>query len=335
MYQNRIQEIDYTDKVFNAYYFYAYGYAYAFEYALIYKIVLSIYNAPSIGIYSLGCGSMIDAWAVLYAVEKLGNKVNSLDYTGLFYNGLDKSEWELDFKKYLDEFNSDSINRKRFFYNEMDTRKIQDIVSFFKSYKERNVQKSIFFFPKILNELGPEDGTKILKALEKSVKNFNRKEYYFCVSHSKRSLKEGVKLLDDMIKIFTDNGFVVDKTLEKTCFNNINIEVIEEDGGYEFTNKAFKLKSNNWDEHISLINNDFDRFRTNVFENLDRFLLQDNEKILEQIDKFQRENKPQEAEKLKRINENLKHPITTLKNIRFQIIKLIKKSDINESETAK
>ena len=71
----------------NLAYFYLgrFGEAYAFEYYLVYRMalkMLALQGATSAKVYSLGCGSMIDAWSLVWAADSLSAPM-PLSYTGV------------------------------------------------------------------------------------------------------------------------------------------------------------------------------------------------------------------------------------------------------------
>ncbi len=88
---------DYTDINIQQLYLLRYAFAYAFEYSRMYLNVLSqIDDVDYISVTSVGCGSMIDYWSMIHALE-----MKKLD-CGIRYVGIDIIDFG---KKYTSEIN--------------------------------------------------------------------------------------------------------------------------------------------------------------------------------------------------------------------------------------
>ena len=80
---------DYEDINIQQLYLLRYAFAYAFEYSRMYLDVLSQMDGVNgISVTSVGCGSMIDYWALVHALE-MKNKLDC----GIRYVGIDKIDW--------------------------------------------------------------------------------------------------------------------------------------------------------------------------------------------------------------------------------------------------
>lgn len=82
---------DYSDIHVQQLYLLRYAYAYAFEYRCMYKhLPQHMYTQPNLSVMSIGCGNMIDYWALAQAV---GPGV------ALQYKGFDSVDWSHKFTR--------------------------------------------------------------------------------------------------------------------------------------------------------------------------------------------------------------------------------------------
>ena len=80
---------DYSDIHIQQLYLLRYAYAYAFEYKVMYKhLPKYMHNRAKLSITSLGCGNMIDYWAIAQVVGS---------QTALLYKGYDSIDWSYKF----------------------------------------------------------------------------------------------------------------------------------------------------------------------------------------------------------------------------------------------
>lgn len=80
---------DYEDINIQQLYLLRYAFAYAFEYSRMYLDVLSqMDDVNSISVTSVGCGSMIDYWSLVHALE-IKHKLDC----SIRYVGIDKIDW--------------------------------------------------------------------------------------------------------------------------------------------------------------------------------------------------------------------------------------------------
>lgn len=220
----------YTEKPYIDYYLCRYGIAYAFEYALMYDIVMRSFikngGNDQLGVFSFGCGNMVDALSMLYAKKRLCLEDGCYANCKLYYKGIDIEAWKGAPFVYQNNYegnedpcqsSSDAALRsefeKIFFFKE-------DINEFlYKRFIENSkagVYHNVIFFPKILNEL-PDDVISKMCDLFAEM-NFDRlDEYYICVSHSPTHVfknqfnnYEGANIIDKIISnINSKNEFEV------------------------------------------------------------------------------------------------------------------------------
>jgi len=75
---------DYEDVHAQQYYLLRYAYGYAFEYKLMYETLLEKYpRKRKISVTSIGCGTMLDYWALVRVLEEKGEADISIRYTGI------------------------------------------------------------------------------------------------------------------------------------------------------------------------------------------------------------------------------------------------------------
>ena len=80
---------DYEDINIQQLYLLRYAFAYAFEYSRMYLDVLSqMDDVNNISVTSVGCGSMIDYWSLVHALE-IKHKLDC----SIRYVGIDKIDW--------------------------------------------------------------------------------------------------------------------------------------------------------------------------------------------------------------------------------------------------
>lgn len=81
---------DYTKITIQQLYLLRYAFAYAFEYSYMYKEILSkmVGNKP-IKVTSIGCGTMIDYWALAYCINNSLRRIR--------YVGIDEIDWNYKF----------------------------------------------------------------------------------------------------------------------------------------------------------------------------------------------------------------------------------------------
>lgn len=193
-----------------------YGKAYIYEYALIYDMLLRILNNDrcyNVKMLSLGCGSMIDAFSMVFAASKLAFSSDFyMRMPRITYTGVDNAPW--------DEFclmvTPDKINGTANPNPDPDTVPIAlrfDKVEFFREsmfdYLRRkypvgsNFDSNVIVFPKVLNTIA--DYTDELLDCFRN-RNFPLDEYFIVVSHAESSTSETMKVVDELIDIINETG---------------------------------------------------------------------------------------------------------------------------------
>lgn len=201
---------DYRDVDFDAYYMVKFGYAYAFEYWVIYDAILRIYTGdPYLGIASVGCGSMIDAWSLAYAKACMDEDEDKTKGLKLRYYGYDGVQWGMYFAgKDMDPYEEDyctdcrTVVNKNYEGSEPTVFRFEknigpDIADIFGGEKSIEINKrwtsyEILMFGKIFNELPADKLEETLKLIEQAGMNgeFTQKEMYICISHNKSGVEK-------------------------------------------------------------------------------------------------------------------------------------------------
>lgn len=199
----------YDAELARQFYLCRYGVAYAFEYAMMYDIVIRSYMRDAdtekmLGAFSFGCGSMIDAWAMIYAKQRLQRENPDYNDCKLYYKGVDVQPW----KEYFMESSDLFCNIKRY---ESDMNQFID--ARFLQSKNKMVYHNILMFPKIFNELNAEDIRKMITKLSEC--HFEYDEYYLCISHSRYDVEygmehpqeeRGLKVVLDLVDAINSDG---------------------------------------------------------------------------------------------------------------------------------
>ena len=201
---------DYSDPVFCDLYLTRFGYAYAFEYSVIYDAIIRSYSAieqarndkPVLGVSTLACGTMIDAWGLAYALACIKeNGIQELqDDIELSYHGEDMTRWS-----YLFAGNRDGDQTLNSCFSRIPStrdlnigtdeflRRVED--GEYKNYHWLNVMS----FAKFLGELPEAVVCNIEDAIHEAIEHGcfvgedmnNRKEYFICISHSASTVNNG------------------------------------------------------------------------------------------------------------------------------------------------
>lgn len=201
---------DYADPVFCDLYLTRFGYAYAFEYSVIYDAIIRSYSAieqarndkPVLGVSTLACGTMIDAWGLAYALACIKeNGIQELqDDIELSYHGEDRTRWS-----YLFAGNRDGDQTLNSCFNRVPTTRDLNIdaAEFLRRFEDGEYKNyhwlNVMCFAKFLGELPEGVVCDIEDAIHEAIDHGcfvaedmnNRKEYYICISHSASTVNNG------------------------------------------------------------------------------------------------------------------------------------------------
>ncbi len=208
----------YGDQALDEFYYCRYGAAYANEYAQLYRELLKDYigrgNETQLGVYSLGCGSMLDAWSLVYARADLActdpNLAARCADTALYWTGVDRTDWPVKIIEPGRIIGADAPGDQQDalcgYYRKMTAilgEEQGDVVNFIQG--QHGLYNGVLMFPKLLNELGPEV-VDILAAAIDRVK-LPRDTYYLCVSHSQSRIGAGLRAVQKLLQVFRRRGF--------------------------------------------------------------------------------------------------------------------------------
>lgn len=177
---------NYEDINIQQLYLLRYAFAYAFEYSKMYLDVLSQMEGTNhISVVSIGCGTMIDYWALTYALEK-----NKMMNSSIEYVGIDKVDWNYKFPKRLND---------QVYYLIGDAKDIlKNNGDFF---------PDVYFFPKSISEFS-ENQINIL-ANSFSLNNIHKNKFFVCISlrDAEGSTNRDVQKTKCIIEAIGKNGF--------------------------------------------------------------------------------------------------------------------------------
>ncbi len=183
--------VSYDKKITSDFYLCRYASAYAFEYAMMYDIVMRSFikngGHGMLGVFSFGCGTMLDALSMVYAKARLGKYEDCYKRCKLYYKGIDRTEWDRTYvyqtlaqngTNKADDLIHSQFEKICFYRMEINT----FLQKKFIEKNSKSVYHNVLFFPKILNEMKQIAIDGLVDKLAQL--NFNLDEYYICASHS-------------------------------------------------------------------------------------------------------------------------------------------------------
>ena len=180
---------DYEDIHVQQYYLLRYAYAYAFEYKRMYETLFErIIPHGSLDVTSIGCGTMIDYWA-LARVLKQGPYPN----VSVNYMGIDLIDWYYK----VPERKKDTVT---FCQN--------DVLDEFLQYGSLN--SDIYFFPKSISEFSDDEYEGLCKIFEETPISVNQLHILISVRSDQGSLKRDLQRAEQLRCAIIKNGFATD-----------------------------------------------------------------------------------------------------------------------------
>ena len=165
-----------------------YAFAYAFEYSRMYLDVLAqMDDVNNISVTSVGCGSMIDYWSLVHALE-MKRKIDC----SIRYDGIDKIDWNYKIRqRQNDELHYLIRNAADFFTN--NSRFISDV----------------YFFPKSISEFS--DSELNVMANSFSSKKIQKDRFFVCISlrEDQGSMDRDIQKTKCLIEAIGKNGFKI------------------------------------------------------------------------------------------------------------------------------
>lgn len=200
---------DYKDIRIQQLYLLRYAFAYSFEYSEMYQEVLEqLENPDNISVTSIGCGSMIDYWSLIHALERnadLGRRVH--------YVGIDEVKWNYQIP----------ARRKG---------EIHFLQGNVKKYFEENERfvSDVYFFPKSISEFTETEMRVMTNSL--AHKPIEKDTVFLCVSirSDKGSWERDFAKIQRIVKAFASNGFHSQDEYQYTYFPyNEGIRALDSD----------------------------------------------------------------------------------------------------------
>lgn len=179
-----------------------YAYTYGFEYLSMYNEFIEDFAAKDeISVVSLGCGTMLDYWALVCMLDE-----RKVSRPVVKYLGIDAVKWNHNFEtKVRDK------DRKTFTFSQ------ESFVEFFKRQNNQFNAYDIYFFPKSISEFSKKNDMEMML---NNLSEIKKDTIYFCIS-----LRKGDKEVsnDDIQKV----QMIIDKLEEeKTGFRVKNVKCI-------------------------------------------------------------------------------------------------------------
>lgn len=181
---------DYNNIQIQRLYLLRYAFAYAYEYTQMYKEVLQDMNNPEeLSVASIGCGNMIDYWALVQAIES-----NWWMDCNVKYVGVDEIDWAYKFaKRPQDEVGYYLENAKTCFCG------------------TRQLASDVYFFPKSISEFTDGEMRDIVDAFR--TKPIAKNTIYLCISLRKNEYSQEIDIYrtKQIYDALVENGFEPNK----------------------------------------------------------------------------------------------------------------------------
>lgn len=196
-----------------------YAFAYAFEYTKMYEDVLrDMTNPTDISVASIGCGNMMDYWALVEAIQ------NNLKLEcDIKYVGIDKIDW-----KYR-------INQR-----------LQDKVDYFVCNAEQcfsgveRLVSDVYFFPKSISEFTDMEMNAITDAFQTKI--IERDTIYLCISIRKNghSQEMDINRTQQIYNALLHNGFATKHNYTRYTYYPNNNAICLLDNNYIYPEDALE-----------------------------------------------------------------------------------------------
>ena len=214
---------DYEDINIQQLYLLRYAFAYAFEYSRMYLDVLSqMDDVDNISVTSVGCGTMIDYWALIHALEKRRKIGSSIRYVGI-----DKIDWNYKFAaRQNDEVHYLIGNAKDFFEN--NSQFISDV----------------YFFPKSISEFSVSELDAMANSF--SSKKIQKNKFFVCISlrEDQGSLDRDIQKTKRLMEAISKNGFYTKWPYDQYTHYVRNDGIASFDNDFQYPSEALEFVTN-------------------------------------------------------------------------------------------
>lgn len=208
---------NYNDIQIQRLYLLRYAFSYAFEYTKMYEEVLQDMGNPTeIAVASIGCGNMIDYWALVQAIEH-----NWCLNCNVKYVGVDEIDWAYKFAaRPQDEVGCYLENAKTCFDG------VRQLVS------------DVYFFPKSISEFTDNEMKDIADAFRN--KPIVKDTIYLCISLRKNDHSQEIDMgrTKQLYDSLVENGFRPDSNYNLYKGYTDNAAIYSYDNNYIYPNDA-------------------------------------------------------------------------------------------------
>lgn len=183
-----------------------YAYAYGFEYlSMCNEFIEDFADKEEISVVSLGCGTMLDYWALAYMLDE-----KKISRPAVKYLGIDAIKWNHSMEtKVRDK------DKKTFHFSQ------ESFENFFKRQDNEFNTYDVYFFPKSISEFSDnKSGMSDMEMMLNHLSEIKKDTIYFCISLRKG--KKGVPN-EDVGKV---QKIINKLEEEKTGFRAINVKCI-------------------------------------------------------------------------------------------------------------
>lgn len=185
---------NYEDIHVQQYYLLRYAYAYAFEYKQMYKTLFKHYTCPKeIAVTSIGCGTMLDYWALVRVLKQMYRKEVSVKYIGI-----DQIVWQYVLPQ-----------RK----NDLVIYCTADAIMEFSQYS--SLDSDIYFFPKSISEFSDVDFNCFCNIFEKTPIKQDVIHILISVRSNQGSMERDLQKAELLRKAIVKNGFKTENTCDQ------------------------------------------------------------------------------------------------------------------------
>lgn len=214
---------DYEDINIQQLYLLRYAFAYAFEYSRMYLDVLSqMDDVNSISVTSVGCGSMIDYWSLVHALE-IKHKLDC----SIRYVGIDKIDWNYK----IPERQNDEVHYL-----------IGNAADFFTGNSQ--FVSDVYFFPKSISEFSDSE----LNAMSNSFssKNIQKDRFFVCISlrEDQGSMYRDIQKTKRLIEAIRKNGFCTKWPYAQYTYYDRNDGIVLFDNDFQYPSEALEFVTN-------------------------------------------------------------------------------------------
>ena len=214
---------DYEDINIQQLYLLRYAFAYAFEYSRMYLNVLSkMDDANSISVTSVGCGSMIDYWALVHALE-MKSKIDC----NIRYVGIDEIDWNYKIpQRQNDEVHYLIGNSSDFFKN--NSQFISDV----------------YFLTISIIEFSDSELNAMANSF--SLKKIQKNKFFVCISlrDDDRSMDRDIQKTKCLIEAISKNGFYTKWPYDRYKYFDCNDGIASFDNDFQYPSDALQFVTN-------------------------------------------------------------------------------------------